>query len=95
MNDHREAYIVTYDVSQDKLRNKVEKIIKEYGVRVQYSCFYCPIEKRILLQILMRLEKIIDKKTDSVIAVPLEKDWEKYVIGTLRNDPNFEIKRVI
>ena len=32
-------YVITYDISADKLRNKVAKLLEGYGRRVQYSCF--------------------------------------------------------
>jgi len=79
------GYLVSYEVSDDKRRRKVEKIISERGVRIQYSCFYCPVDRKAILSLLIRLMKIIDKTKDSVIAVSLSKDWEKLTIGTLRN----------
>lgn len=32
-------YIITYDISDNKLRNKLCRILEKYGERVQYSVF--------------------------------------------------------
>ena len=36
--------LVTYDIKDDKKRNKVCNILKDYGNRVQYSVFECYLE---------------------------------------------------
>jgi CRISPR-associated endonuclease Cas2 len=35
------ATIVCYDFLNDKLRQKIEKALHDYGVRIQYSVFAC------------------------------------------------------
>lgn len=39
-------YVVSYDISSDKLRNKVAKTLLDYGKRVQYSVFECRVPQR-------------------------------------------------
>lgn len=40
-------YLVSYDITSDRLRNKVAKTLEGFGRRVQYSVFECEItEKR-------------------------------------------------
>lgn len=95
MNQKLTGYLLAYDISNDKIRRKVEKVASEYGIRIQYSCFYCPIDKKTVLALLLRLNKIIDTKADSIIAVALAEDWQKYTIGTLKNDPFQNVKRVV
>ena len=34
-------YIVSYDITSNKLRRKIAKELENYGVRVQYSVFEC------------------------------------------------------
>ncbi|HOI94977.1 MAG TPA: CRISPR-associated endonuclease Cas2 [Syntrophobacter fumaroxidans] len=60
-------YVVSYDISDDRVRYKVAKVLKAYGVRVQKSVFECPdlTEKR-FLKMKDRLEALIDFTTDSV-----------------------------
>jgi CRISPR-associated protein Cas2 len=38
-------YVVAYDITDDKERDKVEKILKNYGFRIQKSVFECRLTK--------------------------------------------------
>ncbi len=81
----RVPYLVIYDISSDRRRNKVVKLVSQIGIRIQYSSFYCCVPKTTLLEVLTKLSQLIDKRTDSVLAVRLPDDWERYIIGMLRN----------
>ena len=37
-------YIVSYDITSNKLRRKIAKELENYGVRVQYSVFECNLD---------------------------------------------------
>lgn len=39
-------YVISYDISNDKLRGKVAKKLEGYGRRIQYSVFECEIKKK-------------------------------------------------
>jgi len=80
------TFLISYDVSDNKKRNKVAKILEEYGRRVQYSVFYCQLNKKALFDLLSRISKIIDRDSDSILAIMLPQGWEKYMVGTLKND---------
>ena len=41
----RRMYVISYDISHDKLRNKVAKTLQDFGSRVQYSVFECNINE--------------------------------------------------
>lgn len=79
------SYLVIYDVSSNQKRNKVVKLVSQIGIRIQYSSFYCCVPKATMLEVLIKLSQLIDKRTDSVVAVHLPDDWGRYIIGTLRN----------
>lgn len=79
------AYIISYDVSDNKKRNKVAKILEEYGERMQYSVFVCYLERKILFKLLERVTKFIDKSTDSIIAITIT-DQTTIIYGTFKND---------
>ena len=34
-------YVISYDIDDDKRRNKISKVLEEYGVRVLESVFEC------------------------------------------------------
>ena len=63
-------YIVSYDISNNKLRTKFSKFLKKYGRRLQYSVFEIKNSPRILKLILGEIESKFAKKfeaTDSVL----------------------------
>ena len=39
-------YVVSYDISSNKLRNKIFKTLKNYGKHIQFSVFECELSKR-------------------------------------------------
>jgi len=64
-------YVITFDISGDRIRSKVVKILSEYSYRVQKSVFEAIISKESLDEMEKKIEKIIDKKSDSVRIYPL------------------------
>ena len=63
-------YVVSYDISDDKKRNKVAKILFDFGKRVQYSVFECILEDDHLKKMVGRLERVVSQE-DSVRIYPL------------------------
>ncbi len=49
-------YIITYDISDTKLRNKLSKILEKYGERVQYSVFELELSEREFRNLLSELK---------------------------------------
>jgi CRISPR-associated protein Cas2 len=76
--------LITYDVSTEteagkKRLRKVAKACEDYGQRVQNSVFECLIDPARLKQLQARLEKLIDKETDSLRYYYLGDEWRKRV----------------
>lgn len=60
-------YVVCFDVSDDRTRYRVVKVLKGYGYRVQKSVFECPrLTEKKLFTLMDRLERLIDHTTDTV-----------------------------
>ena len=66
---------VCYDISSDKLRRRIDKTMKDFGVRLQYSIFLCKLDsddvkrcREKLLNVLDKFEKERESK-DSVIII--------------------------
>jgi len=59
-------YIIAYDITKDKNRNKIATILSDYGQRVQYSIFECDISNEQLKHLIRRINKHIDAETDSL-----------------------------
>lgn len=53
-------WVVSYDISEDKARQKIAKILLDYGERVQYSVFECELEKEDLKKLIGKLSVLID-----------------------------------
>jgi CRISPR-associated protein Cas2 len=73
--------IVSYDISDDKLRRKFAKTLsKQGGIRLQYSVFELNNTKRILENLKVRIENYYSKKfggEDSVLI--FETDEQKTI----------------
>lgn len=69
-NNKQKIYYVylIYDVSSDK-NNKVFKICKQYLNHIQLSVFNGEITPSKLLELKLKLDKIIDKTTDSILIL--------------------------
>ena len=67
MSKREQKYVISYDISSNKIRNKIASELTNYGKRVQYSVFECTLtaEKfRILYQKLLTL--CCGEETDSI-----------------------------
>lgn len=55
-------YVISYDIEEDKARDKLSQYLKMYGVRLHQSVFVIEIEKRLLEKIILEITKIVQKK---------------------------------
>jgi CRISPR-associated protein Cas2 len=81
--------LVSYDISDDKLRTKFAKFLSKYGHRLQYSIFEIKNSERILENITTKIEKYYGEKfaqTDSVMIFILNKTCEIIKFGYARNN---------
>ncbi len=59
--------MICFDISDDRARYRVVKVLKGYGVRVQKSVFECAdLTEKQFVTLKNDLEAIIDQTTDSV-----------------------------
>lgn len=76
--------VVSYDISNDKRRRKVAKILEGYGYRVQYSVFECDLDAKGLAELKRRLKPLVKARDwESVRFYPLHADCasEAQVLG--------------
>jgi CRISPR-associated protein Cas2 len=73
-------YAVVYDISDDKERRKVDKLLKGYGFRIQKSVFECRLIRRTREELIRRMEKL-DIKTGFVKLYRLEYATKNQSIG--------------
>lgn len=85
--------IISYDIKDDKRRNKVCNLLKNYGSRVQYSVFECNIDEKSYKNILKRILLYINNDEDSLRIYFLCKECKNkvvfYGIGKIQDDDIF------
>jgi CRISPR-associated protein Cas2 len=73
-------YAVAYDITSDRERRRVEKVVKSFGFRVQKSVFECRMRRRDREELLARLEKL-GLKTGFVKVYRLTSGAKNPVVG--------------
>ncbi|QCQ22816.1 CRISPR-associated endonuclease Cas2 [Desulfoglaeba alkanexedens] len=64
-------YLVGYDISDPKRLQKVAKVMKEYGSRVQYSFFHCSLSTAQKKRMMDRIRTFIREDEDQVLILPV------------------------
>lgn len=81
--------VVSYDISDDKLRTKFSKYLSRFGHRLQYSVFEIDNSKRIVDNIVTDIKNRFEKcftQQDSVIIFKLSSSCEVLRFGYAKND---------
>ena len=81
--------IVSYDISDDKLRVQFAKYLSRFGHRIQYSVFEIDNSQRIVNNIVNDLKNKYESKfaqTDSVIIFKMSSSCEVMRFGYAKND---------
>ena len=63
-------FIITYDISDDKVRTKFSKFLKKFGHRMQYSVFRISNSPRVISNIKKEIQHRFEKKftgSDSIV----------------------------
>ena len=62
-------YVICYDISNTKKRNKIFKTLKNYGKHMQLSVFECDISEKQLKKLMRQVEKIMGEEEDWSILI--------------------------
>lgn len=70
---------VVYDIVENRIRSRVAKICKGYGLyRVQKSAFLGDMNRNQIDELALRCKELTDKEKDSVYVFPMcEDDFKK------------------
>ena len=68
---HKHFYVVTYDISDTKRRNRVVKIMESLGTRMNYSVFECMLTDIQYQSMYKRLAKIVVGREDWINIYPI------------------------
>jgi CRISPR-associated protein Cas2 len=76
-------YVVSYDIPDDRKRNKTARTLLDFGTRVQFSVFECIMDNDVLNDLKTRLGRIVSDE-DSIRIYPLCAKCESttQVLGT-------------
>lgn len=71
--------IVAYDIIKNEVRNQIIEVLLGFGlIRIQNSIFLGEISEKKIEQLVKIIEKLIDKKEDSIYFFKIcEKDYLK------------------
>lgn len=65
----RRFYLVSYDITDDKRRTRIFKLLRSWGERVQYSVFCCQLNSREKLQLADELKTRLNQDEDQTLFV--------------------------
>jgi len=72
-------FVITFDITDDKIRRKVVNILQEYSYRVQKSVFEGFFSNDAISECIKKCTEAINPKVDSLRFYPLCKNCEKAV----------------
>ncbi|MEM6790920.1 MAG: CRISPR-associated endonuclease Cas2 [Myxococcota bacterium] len=65
------AYLVAYDIANDRRRTRASQTLKAYGDRIQYSVFLCHLTASNLVTLQADLTELINHHEDQVLFAHL------------------------
>ncbi len=74
-------YLVCYDVTEDRERNRVAKVVEAFGLRIQFSVFECRLSRTALADLCRQLESL-QITTGSIAVCRLDDRARRYQFGT-------------
>ena len=81
--------LISYDISDDRVRTRFANYLKKFGYRLQYSLYKIKNSQRLLeiikTEIINNFEKIF-KETDSVILIETSQTCKITSFGYAKND---------
>lgn len=77
----KSLYLFCYDISDENRLNKMYRYMKGKGIHLQYSVFYCELDKNQLHEMIQDISKIIHPRYDDVRIYSLSKDSLVEVLG--------------
>ncbi len=76
-------FIITYDITENRVRTKFSKFLQKYGRRLQYSVFEIKNSQRILDNILLEIDKKYKKQfkeSDSILIFSIGEENAKKMV---------------
>jgi CRISPR-associated protein Cas2 len=64
-------YLIAYDITDDRRRGRLAKLLQSFGDRVQYSVFVCDLRPARLVRLRQSILGLISPGEDSVLTCDL------------------------
>lgn len=79
MNDCIRAYLISYDIGDDRRRVRVSDLLLSYGYRVQSSVFIIKANGAVFIRVKDGVKDMLNREEDSLIVCDLGEtgSWEK------------------
>lgn len=89
-------YVVCYDITDTKRRNKIFKTLKNYGQHKQYSVFECDITKARYKEMYRELLSLMDDEEGNIRIYDLcRKCSESTAVIGINNKENVEVDEAV
>ena len=62
-------YVISYDISNDRIRKKISDTLENYGKRVQFSVFECNISEKQLIKLYSQIAELAIKDDEASIRI--------------------------
>lgn len=62
-------YVVSYDITSDRRRNKIAKTLEGYGTRIQYSVFECRLAEKKYKEMYRKLMQLMSDEAEGSIRI--------------------------
>lgn len=83
-------YLIAYDITDDRRRRLIVKLLMNYAYRIQFSIFEFTATESIAQKIYEKVKRIIEENEDSVSIYELcSEDWNKRIrLGVNKEEIN-------
>lgn len=75
------SYLVCYDIAKPRRLQRVYKLMKSWGIHLQYSVFHCRLTWLELQELKGKLNDLIHEEQDDVRIYPLPAEGKVIVMG--------------
>lgn len=72
--------VICYDISSNRQRARLHRVLKEYGLNTQKSIFECEVDRLALLEIVREAQQLINPETDSFRIYRICAQCQKQVV---------------
>lgn len=81
MSSNMMHLLVLYDISNDRIRNKVADACEDYGLdRIQYSVFYGRLRRTHQEELMLRVRDLLADTDGQIQLVPISSDdWDRRI----------------